>query len=165
MYEDVRQIYINPANGQRLSTCVNRVFGSDASRLEYQQLRNAPIIIDNQTAAELGKGMNSDGTTYDDGPSRGQTRPQNYYPGVRGSIFIASDVLTLETARPMSHTEILQRAYVHELGNLLSFFLTEGRTANGWGDPNGIVSPFNTPSPRSRDIDTGAVLEKCFFND
>ncbi len=163
--EDIRKIYTDPKNGRRLTKCINEVFGVDANRLEYQQLRNAPIILNYRTGAELGQYTAPDGTKFELGTSRGQTRPQRHYPGSRGIISIASDVLTQETARPMSSTEILQRVYIHELGNLLSFFLTEGKTANGWGDPNGIVSPFNTPNRRSRDYDTGAKLEKCFFND
>jgi YD repeat-containing protein len=164
--DDIRKIYTDPKNGRQLTKCINEVFGIDANRLEHQRLRNAPLIINYKTGAELGIYTAPDGTKFDFGPSRGQTSPQKHHPGVLGMISIASDVLTQPTARPMSSTEILQRVYVHELGNMLAFFLTEGKAGNGWGDPNGIVSPLNEKGiARNIDYDTGAKLEKCFFND
>ncbi len=54
---------------------------------------------------------------------------------------------------------IKQKTYVHELGNILSLFLTGD--ADYFGEPGGV--PY-APKPDQKDKDTGAALEKCVFD-
>lgn len=78
--------------------------------------------------------------------------------GARGTIFIGSEQFTNPSQWTQSRKGLpgrtpLQNAYVHELGNLASFFAS-GRTTYGLFGVKG-----------STDEDSGYALQACVFNE
>ena len=105
---------------------------SGANLLEPQRIRNAPNVDDTSfTSFELGGGT---GDKYAAGASfDGDERRF----GLNGTIYIASDLTDVVDPKTgqlvITKFEVKQRAYVHELGNLLSRKISPG--PDGGGDP------------------------------
>lgn len=173
----VKDIYRNPKLAKNLTDCINKVFNSrtvsvtkngktydvlGGSRLPGQKIANAPYVDESSydgIRLGHGTGKRAFGLTSSGNINDYATAEKNGF--IPGEIYIANDI-TEKTVngKTFSAYEIRQKAYVHELGNALSFMLTGD--GEYFGDPNGIPSAANPAAPG--DKDTGAALEKCVYN-
>jgi RHS repeat-associated protein len=159
MFDDWDNAYIIDVytkHGRDLTKCVNSVFGKDANRLQYQQMKNAPTVDRSKTMAELGKeGQRHEGLAF------GNTRSD---AAETKTVQLASDIASSPAVRSGAFTArgIAARKYVHELGNYLSIKLSGN--AYEFGDGRGILGLAGAPR-WALDYDTGARLESCVFKE
>jgi hypothetical protein len=144
----------------------NGITATGANFLEPQKLANAPHVDDTSFSGYVLAGGFADKRVF------GRVFPESVYSdkerqannGIPGIIYIANNItdrtVTVD-GKTYSFTaeEIKQKAYVHELGNILSYILTGD--GDYFGEKGGVPLAVD---PKRTDKDTGAALEKCVFN-
>jgi RHS repeat-associated protein len=147
-----RSVYVGDL-GRKLTECINSVFSkvitgkngvtaTGANLLEPQRISNAPKV-------DMSKSREEISTQLTGMPLSSATGDADV--GKYGTVWLAHDVYN----DPILSSQEKQRAFVHELGNILSQRISSGGSQRTFGNPNGLGS--------NGDVDTGANLENCVF--
>lgn len=128
-----------------INRCIGEIFGKTAKKIPTQTLDNAPNLDVSVNGRELAKKSSA----------RGQFRSimglSDPNKGKHGTVYIQSGAWN----EPGYPRDILEGAYIHEYGNILSYKYGGGNLSK-FGDKEGIGK-----YPWSKDFDTGANFQRC----
>lgn len=143
--EQVRQD-VYKKYGNKINICTGKVFGKDYEKLgknRTENISNAPMLDATKTASQLDKITGFKGTD------------STFKVPIKGNGLIYIDKADFVLAEKSDfYAEELERAFVHELGNILSKRISN--SAFKYGYKNGIGKTY-------ADKDTGAKFEECVF--
>ena len=144
--EDFRRDTFNKFQAD-INRCIGEIFGKTAKKIATQTLDIAPALDVTVNGRDLANRSSM----------RGQLRSimglNDPSKGKHGTVYIQSGAWNY----PNYPLDVLQGAYIHEYGNILSSKYGGGNE-NKFGDKAGIGQ-----YPWSRDFDTGANFQRCVF--
>lgn len=160
--EDLRNsIYNDKALLAKINSCLKSLLGENFSKVGEQTLANAPNIDARLTSLGIAQKFHMGQVN----PTTGKFEYQGpYATGVghinppRGTVYIGSEFFNDPTQWTQSSPDLpgrspLQNAFIHELGNVISYRASGGTTYGLFGVKG------------ATDEDSGYTLQACVFNE